>query len=154
MDVRRRWSEDPALLPAARGLFTYGPGDDRATGYLYAQGEQRWPPDFAGQGSDLLDLLDKTLGVRFTIVLFQAYRNGTGCDWHTDDAFDVQAILSLGASRTFGLRRPGETPTWTTLDSGDLLYMPSGFQDEWQHCVPAEDVVGERVSLVFRTVRR
>jgi len=29
--------------------------------------------------------------------------------------------------------------------------MPSGFQAEWEHCVPAEDVPGERCSLVFRT---
>ena len=39
------------------------------------------------------------------------------------------------------------------LDHGDLAFMPSGFQDSWQHCVPEEDVPGERVSLVFRTVK-
>ena len=29
--------------------------------------------------------------------------------------------------------------------------MPPGFQDEHEHCVPAEDVTGERCSIVFRS---
>ncbi len=37
-----------------------------------------------------------------------------------------------------------------SLAHGDLLVMPAGFQDEWEHCVPVEDATGERCSIVFR----
>lgn len=152
--VHRGWATGPGLLAAVRGLFAYGPGDDRATGYLYTAGEQDWPAALTAAGPDLLDALADLLGVRFTISAFQAYRDGSGCDWHTDGPFDAQAVLSLGVTRTFGIRRPGEAPIWTSVAHGDLVSMPSGFQAEWQHCVPVEDAPGERLSLVFRTAAR
>jgi alkylated DNA repair dioxygenase AlkB len=151
--VVRDWDFGEDLFPAARSLFEYGPGEDRATDQLYAEGEQDWPDALAGRGPKLLDDLDELLGVRFTIAIFQAYRNGSGCDWHTDTPFDAQAVLSLGATRTFGILR-NDGGSWYSLNQGDLVFMPSGFQQEWQHCVPVEDVPGERVSLVFRTVAR
>ena len=156
MDIRliRAWRQDPGLFDAVRGLFTYAPGESRAAGYLYAAGEQPWPAAFAEAGGALLDDLDGQLGIRFTIALFQAYRDGAGCSWHTDDAFDVQAVLSLGVTRTFGIRSAGGEPEWLQVHHGDLLVMPSGFQAEHEHCVPDEDVPGERCSLVFRTVAR
>lgn len=143
MQVFPGWLGDTDLLPAVRSVFEFEPGDDRATGYL----SEDW---------DLLDRLEADLGVRFTIMAFQAYRNGSGCDWHADTPFDAQAVLSLGATRTFGVRaQPSGSPTWVAVHHGDLVYMPPGFQTEWQHCVPVEpDKPGERVSLVFRTVAR
>lgn len=152
--VYRRWNSNPELLDAVRALFTYGPGDDRATGYLFTAGERDWPPVLTADGPILLAGLAELLDVQFTIVAFQAYRNGSGCDWHTDGPFDAQAVLSLGVTRTFGIRRPDEAPVWMLVEHGDLVSMPSGFQSEWEHCVPVEDVPGERVSLVFRTVAR
>ena len=90
--------------------------------------------------------------MRFTIVACQGYLNGTGCGWHADTPFGVQAILSLGVTRTFAYRRnDGSGETRLSLSDGDLVFMPSGWQDHWQHCVPEEDVTGERCSLVFRT---
>lgn len=150
--VHYGWNRVPDLFDAVGGLFEYGPGEDRATGYIYAAGEQDWPAGFPGPA--LLDQLEQTLHVRFTIALYQAYRNGTGCDWHTDDPFDAQAVLSLGVTRTFGVRRAGGEAEWLRVEDGDLLYMPPGFQQEWQHCVPEESAPGERYSLVFRTPRR
>lgn len=149
LGVHRAWHPDLELLDAVRAEFAYGQGDDRATGYLY--GDQEWPVALSIAGPALLGRVAGLLGVRFTIVAFQAYRNGSGCDWHTDGPFDAQAILSLGVTRTFGIRRPGEDPAWIPVGHGDLVSMPSGFQAEWEHCVPVEDVAGERVSLVFRT---
>jgi alkylated DNA repair dioxygenase AlkB len=106
-------------------------------------------------GPELLDDLAVLTGIRYPIVAFQGYRDGAGCDWHTDDPFDAQAVLSLGVTRTFGYRPAGGgEPTWVQVGDGDLVVMPSGFQTAWQHCVPVEDVPGERVSLVFRTPRR
>lgn len=135
------WLGDSDLLADVRFLVNFG-DEDRATGYL---------PDGLDWG--LLDRLEADLGVRFTVVAFQAYRNGSGCDWHADTPFDAQAVLSLGATRTFGVRTNGGEPQWIRVAHGDLVYMPPGFQDGWEHCVPIEDVPGERVSLVFRTVR-
>lgn len=153
MEVRRGWRPDPDLLAAVRKTFSYEPGEDRATGYLYAAGEQDWPAPLADVGPGLLAELDVALGVRFPIVAFQAYLDGSGCGWHTDDAFDAQAILSLGVTRTFGVRPNGGEPEWLKVRHGDLVVMPAGFQVGHEHCVPVEDAPGERVSLVFRTVR-
>lgn len=150
--VHRGWNTDSALFGAVQGLFRYGRGDDRATGYLYTAGEQSWPAALDVAGPALLDELEQLLGVRFTIAAFQAYRDGAGCGWHTDSPFDAQAVLSLGVTRTFGTRRPAAEPQWLEVADGDLVVMPSGFQAEWEHCVPDEDVEGERISLVFRTV--
>jgi alkylated DNA repair dioxygenase AlkB len=150
--VFRRWCTDPDLLTGVRGLFAYGAGEDRATGYIYAAGEQDWPDGFPGPF--LLEDLERDLEVRFTVALFQAYRNGAGCEWHTDDPFDAQAVLSLGVTRTFGVRPVGGEPEWVEVGHGDLVYMPPGFQQEYEHCVPVEGAPGERYSLVFRTVRK
>jgi len=152
--VYRGWRNDPSLYAALRGSFTWPPGDDRANGYLYAAGSQDWPAGLRAAGPDLLAALDGLTGVRFTIALYQGYRNGSGCPWHADDPFDVQAILSLGVTRTFGIRPAGGEPEWMPVSQGDLVFMPSGWQSQWQHCVPAEDDVrGERCALVFRTPR-
>ena len=156
IQVYRKWRSGPGLLDllaAVRASFAYGLGDDRATGYLHGDG-QDWPAPLAECGPVLLADLKQLLDVAFTHVAFQAYLDGSGCDWHTDSPFDAQAILSLGVTRTFGLRRPGLEPTRIPVNHGDLLYMPPGFQHDWQHCIPTEDITGERISLVFRTVAR
>ena len=155
LQVFRRWGPDTILLDRVRGLFTFPDGEDRAAGYIFSAADgQGWPPGLADVGPVLLLELDWLLGVRFTVALFQAYRRGAGCGWHADDAFDEQAILSLGVTRTFGVRRPGGEPAWMPVGHGDLVFMPSGFQTGWQHCIRAEAVTGVRCSLVFRTVVR
>ena len=154
LQVFRKWNADPDLLDAVRGLFTYGPNDDRATGIIYGEGRS-WSSSFRTLGPRLLADLKREFGISYEIVAFQAYKNGAGCDWHTDSPFDAQAVLSLGATRTFGVRRlDGSALSLIPVADGDLVVMPSGFQQEWQHSVPVEDVEGERCSLVFRTVER
>ena len=153
-----KWPADPDLLGVMRTVFEYGPGENRATGYLYAEGERPWPPQLADLGPAMLGQLEQLTGVRYRIVAFQAYLDGAGCDWHTDDAFDEQAIVSLGVVRTMAFRRPDdESREWTVaMDPDWVMVMPSGFQLSWQHCIPRTDDlgdVGERVSLVFRTPR-
>jgi len=145
------------ILPALRTLYRYPERQpDRATGWLYAARQiamlppTPWPLALAGSGPALLAALEDVTGVRFEAACFQAYLNGSGCGWHYDRDWDAQAILSLGVTRTFGLRRDGDEE-FLSLAHGDLLIMPSGFQDEWEHCVPAEDAPGERCSIVFRS---
>jgi alkylated DNA repair dioxygenase AlkB len=140
--ILRRWRLDhDLLLDQVRGCFTYAPDDNRATGWL----DEAWI-------APLQDDLEQHLGVRFTTTVFQAYRDGrAGCDWHADPSADAQAILSLGASRTLGTRWR-DVEHFDRVDAGDLVYMPPGFQDDWEHCIPSEPAVtGERISLVFRT---
>lgn len=154
----RAWTDDGHdLLDALRTQYEYSdfePG--RATGWLYSERQQdtlppiSWPEPLADYGPALLDRLEESTGVRFTAACFQAYLDGTGCGWHYDRDWDEQAVLSLGVTRKFGLRR-GEHEEFLDLQDGDLLYMPSGFQYEWEHCVPSEDIKGERCSLVFRS---
>lgn len=126
---------------------------DRATGWLYLPDgppPTPWPAVFAGLGPALLGALGRDTGFAFTAACFQAYRDGAGCGWHHDRGWGAQAILSLGVTRTFGLRGGGREQFFP-MAHGDLLVMPPGFQDEWEHCVPVEDVPGERCSLVFRS---
>src|SRR6266581_1097321 len=95
------WQSCPFMLPRLKQCFAYAPGDDRAAGYLFTEGGQAWPEVFAHDGGRLLDDLAARVGIKFTIVLYQAYLKGSGCGWHSDDSFDVQAILSMGVTRTF-----------------------------------------------------
>lgn len=148
------WGQFPDLLDVMRQTYTYPSGEDRVGGYLYSEGEQSWPDPLVSIGPELLASLVALLRVRFTTVVFQAYRNGSGCDWHADTAFDAQAVLSLGVTRTFAVRPLDGPPRYTSVAHGDLVYMPPGFQSQWEHSVPTEDVEGERCSLVFRTVKR
>jgi alkylated DNA repair dioxygenase AlkB len=143
---------DSEILPALRPLYAYDAAG-RATGWLLLQDRPpvtAWPAPFAESGPRLLAALEETTGIRFTACCFQAYLDGAGCGWHHDRDWAAQAVLSLGVTRTFALRR-GARETRVPLAHGDLLVMPPGFQDEREHCVPAEDVPGERCSLVFRS---
>lgn len=107
---------------------------DRATGYLPGSG---WL-------NDVLDMVEAATGVRFPIVAFQAYRNGSGCVPHVDDPFGDQWVLSLGVSRTFQM--DGEQ---VVVSDGDLTFVPAGCV----HGIVEEDVAGVRCSLVFRKPR-
>lgn len=158
--VVRGWYPDPddVLLNALRTQYSYDirwPG--RATGWLYSARQQgqlapmEWPEPLAEPCRLLLLALRLQFGITFSAACFQAYLDGTGCDWHADHEWDAQAILSLGVTRGFGLRRGSGRPEYLTLSQGDLLIMPSGFQGHWEHCVPVEKQAhGERCSIVFR----
>jgi alkylated DNA repair dioxygenase AlkB len=152
LQLLRGWNTDPGLLDAVQDLFVWPPDADRVNGYLYTAPWQDWPAPFVERGRGLMDGLAQLLGVRCTVVAFQGYRSGSGCDWHADHGVDVQAVLSLGVSRTFGTRPVGGEPVWVVVDHGDLVVMPSGFQATHEHSVPVENVPGDRVSLVFRSL--
>lgn len=145
---------DDELMPALSGLYDWDAAG-RATGWLLLQDRPpatAWPQPLAEAGPALLAALLGATGIRFTAVCFQAYLNGAGTGWHTDAEWDAQAILSLGVTRTFGIRRTGGGgETYLRLAHGDLLVMPPGFQDGREHSVPAEDARGARCSLVFRS---
>ena len=155
----RSWRADgPEILAALRTQYAYTEREpDRATGWLWSARQiaqlppAPWPAELAELGPRLLAQLEEDTGTVFEAACFQAYLDGTGCGWHYDRDWDEQAVLSLGITRKFGLRSDsGEQ--FLELSDGDMIFMPPGFQYEWEHCVPVEDVTGERCSIVFRAV--
>jgi alkylated DNA repair dioxygenase AlkB len=151
--VLRRWRAEEycsGLFETLRRGINYDqPGEPpgRATGWLYLPEEGTdWPDGMAGGlGEELLFDASAVTGFSFRAVCFQGYLEGAGVDWHTDANWKVQAIMSLGATRPFGLRKEGEATQFYNLDAGDLLLMTDL---SWEHCVrPGE---GERISVVFR----
>ena len=153
------WRRGPEILTALRTLYTYTAAQpDRATGWLYSARQigqlppTPWPDALAETGPWMLNDLEHTTGVRFDAACYQAYLDGSGCGWHYDRDWPVQAILSLGVTRSFGLRLIGSDEGETLrLAHGDLLYMPAPMQLTHEHCVPVEQITGERCSIVFRS---
>lgn len=154
----RNWRADgPVILDALRAQYAYTEREpDRATGWLWSTRQIGqlplipWPAELAELGPQLLAQLEEDAGTVFEAACFQAYLDGTGCGWHYDRDWDEQAVLSLGITRKFGLRRDDSHEKFIDLADGDMIFMPSGFQHGWEHCVPQEDVKGERCSIVFR----
>jgi alkylated DNA repair dioxygenase AlkB len=107
----------------------------------------------------LNDIYAGELGEPFTTVGLCCYRNGTdSVAWHGDTIGrsswqdTMVAIVSLGATRTFALRRRGGGPSLRLpLAHGDLLVMGGSCQRTWEHAVPKTSApAGPRVSIQFR----
>ena len=113
---------------------------------------------------DVKEKLEKELGIQFNSVLLNRYRNGhDSIGWHADDEPElglspIIASLSLGATRTFEIRRnpvKGTKPLTHSLPltAGGLLVMFGNAQQSWKHQVPKEPhVLGERLNLTFRYI--
>ena len=107
----------------------------------------------------LNDIYAGELGEPFTTVGLCCYRDGSdSVAWHGDtigrssSEDTMVAILSLGATRTFALRRRGGGPSLRLpLAHGDLLVMGGSCQRTWEHAVPKTSApAGPRVSIQFR----
>lgn len=107
----------------------------------------------------LNDIYAGELGEPFTTAGLCLYRNGSdSVAWHgdtigrsrTEDT--MVAIVSLGATRAFGLRPRGGGPALQlSLRHGDLLVMGGSCQRTWEHAVPKTATpTGPRVSIQFR----
>ena len=167
LDARSWVDVVPGWLSGAGTWF-----DDLATDAAWVQRRRRmweqdvveprltcgWSLDHAPQPSQrLAALLRDRYGVPFDRVSGNLYRDGDdSVAWHGDrvrftHAEPVVAIVSLGASRRFGLRPVTGGPTrWLTLCGGDLLVMGGRCQHEWQHAVPKVREAGPRISVTFR----
>ncbi len=107
----------------------------------------------------LNDIYAGELGEPFTTIGLCCYRDGSdSVAWHGDtigrssSEDTMVAILSLGATRTFALRRRGGGPSLRLpLAHGDLLVMGGSCQRTWEHAVPKTTVpAGPRISIQFR----
>ena len=99
------------------------------------------------------------LGEEFVTAGCCYYRDGRdSVAWHgdrigrsrTEDT--MVAIVSLGATRTFALRRRGGGPSLRLPQAhGDLLVMGGSCQRTWEHAVPKTSApTGPRISIQFR----
>jgi alkylated DNA repair dioxygenase AlkB len=107
----------------------------------------------------LNDIYGAELGEPFTTVGLCCYRDGNdSVAWHGDtigrssSEDTMVAIVSLGATRTFALRRRGGGPSMRLAQAhGDLLVMGGSCQRTWEHAVPKTSApTGPRVSIQFR----
>ncbi|OBF90658.1 DNA repair protein [Mycobacterium sp. 852002-51163_SCH5372311] len=107
----------------------------------------------------LNDIYGAELGEPFTTIGLCCYRDGNdSVAWHGDtigrssSEDTMVAIVSLGATRTFALRRRGGGPSMRLAQAhGDLLVMGGSCQRTWEHAVPKTSApTGTRVSIQFR----
>jgi alkylated DNA repair dioxygenase AlkB len=107
----------------------------------------------------LNDIYVGELGEPFTTAGLCCYRDGSdSVAWHGDtigrshSEDTMVAIVSLGATRTFAMRRRGGGPSLRLpLAHGDLLVMGGSCQRTWEHAVPkTSSTTGARVSIQFR----
>ncbi|WP_199182929.1 alpha-ketoglutarate-dependent dioxygenase AlkB [Mycobacterium sp. 4858] len=107
----------------------------------------------------LNDIYAGELGEPFTTVGLCCYRDGSdSVAWHGDtigrssSEDTMVAIVSLGATRTFAMRRRGGGPSLRLPQAhGDLLVMGGSCQRTWEHAVPKTTTpVGPRISIQFR----
>ncbi len=137
---------------------------DAGASYTYSRRRfepQPWPPLL----QRLRARIERICDSRFNSVLANLYRDGNDAmGWHSDAEPElgerpVIASLSLGAERTFRLRRkqPRGTPLTPALDlplpHGSLLRMAGDTQAHYQHALPrsrAESAA--RINLTFRLI--
>lgn len=138
-------------VPRDESLF----GDDLYYEYRGTQIEADPWPDFLLEARDRIQALS---GYQFNFVVGNCYRTGKdSIGWHSDNFPQIGkrpaiASLSLGSARKFKLRHKdsGETVDYQ-LESGSLLIMLPGCQEDWVHTVPkTARPVGERINWTFR----
>lgn len=110
--------------------------------------------------SKLRQKLANDYALDFNAVLVNHYADGSeSMGWHSDDEPEIEpnsviASVTLGACRDFVLRHKStQQKTSFALQSGDLLIMHAGMQQDWQHCVPKRLRVRQaRINFTFRKI--
>jgi alkylated DNA repair dioxygenase AlkB len=107
---------------------------------------------------DVKKSIEQFCGFHFNFAVGNRYLHGKdSIGWHSDSFPQIGkrppvASLTLGSTRRFKLRhkRSKEVVDFE-LDSGSLLVMLPGCQEEWEHAVPkTARPVGERINWTFR----
>jgi alkylated DNA repair dioxygenase AlkB len=125
----------------------------------YAQGEALPHPVLDQARSALSAYYAKELGEPFVTAGLCLYRDGRdSVAWHGDRVAressrdTMVAIVSLGATRPFGLRpKAGGAGLRLSVGHGDLLVMGGSCQRTWLHSIPkVASCLGARISIQFR----
>jgi alkylated DNA repair dioxygenase AlkB len=109
-----------------------------------------WTPTLVKIKNDI----EAALGTKFNSVLLNRYESGTdSVGWHADNEPAMShdhpiASLSLGAIRSFQIRKGNGSVQTIELGHGSLLVMHAGMQKEWKHQVPkTKKPCGIRINL-------
>jgi len=138
-------------VPREESLF----GDDFKYAYRGVRIKAEPWPNFLLEARNRIQELS---GFKFNFAVGNRYLNGKdSIGWHSDDFPQIGkrpaiASLSLGSTRKFKLKHKesGKTADYE-LESGSLLIMLPGCQDDWLHAVPKTSrEVGERINWTFR----
>ncbi len=138
-------------IPREESLF----GDDLNYEYRGVKIKAEPWPDFLLEARDRIQALS---GFTFNFAVGNRYLTGRdSIGWHSDNFPQIGkrppiASLSLGSTRKFKLRHKasGETIDYQ-LESGSLLIMLPGCQEDWEHAVPkTARPVDERINWTFR----
>jgi alkylated DNA repair dioxygenase AlkB len=125
----------------------------------YSSGEALPHPVLDEARSALNAHYEEELGEPFVSAGLCLYRDGSdSVAFHGDriareSARDTMvAIISLGATRPFGLRpKSGGPGLRLSIGHGDLLVMGGSCQRTWQHAIPkTANCLGARISVQFR----
>ena len=167
VDVGRGWLDDaPVLYDALRDSVPWRQA--RLWRYERWVDEPRLTAGRAAAGGHAVVIeahrdLRRGYGVDFDGPAFSWYRDGRdGVAFHRDRELrylddTVIAILTLGATRPFLLRRRGTEAASHDLApaGGDLLVLGGRCQADWEHAVPKlSRLVGGRISLQWRWTSR
>ena len=138
-------------VPREESLF----GDDFNYSYRGVKIKAEPWPNFLLEARNRIQTLS---GFNFNFAVGNRYMNGKdSIGWHSDDFPQIGkrpaiASLSLGSTRRFKLKhkQTGKTVDYE-LESGSLLIMLPGCQDDWLHAVPKTTIeVEERINWTFR----
>ena len=101
--------------------------------------------------------IEATIRTGFNSVLLNRYESGSdSVGWHSDDEPEMSqdhpiASLSLGAIRSFQIRKGHGPVQIIELGHGSLLVMHADMQKEWKHQIPkTKKPCGTRINLTFR----
>ena len=152
-EERLRMFGKEVIAPRLTACYGDPGGSYRYSGVTHAFAP--WTPELRRAARET----GQRLGVVFDFVVANRYRSGADCiGWHADDERGlgpVIASLSLGAARTFRIRRKngGGSSAGLRLAHGDLVVMWGRFQRDFKHALPrSAGVVQERVNLTLRCI--
>lgn len=156
------WRQDTVQMYGRRVLVPrlvawYG---ERRAAYSYS-GLRLEPTPWLPPLLEIKAAVEAEVGTRFNSVLANLYRDGRdSVAWHADDETElgrepIIASVTLGATRTFGLRHAADHSRRHHIDlpAGSLLVMGGTTQRHWQHRIAkTAKPVGPRINLTFRLI--
>lgn len=137
--------------------------------HLFAENNQPYtysnikmhPSPFSEVLLEIKKNIEEITGFKFTTCLANLYRDGRDSNgWHADDEKElgkrpIIASVSLGQQRWFHLKHKTnkEIKRKLLLESGSLLLMGEGTQENYLHQIPkTKKIVGPRINLTFRKI--
>lgn len=135
-------------------------GDEKAA-YEYS-GMTMQPQSWTRELLELKQVCEQVTQTQFNSVLANLYRDGgDGVGRHADDEKElghnpVIASLSFGETRNLDFyHNQSAQKLRLPLESGSLLVMRGGTQDNWQHGVAkSKKPLNARINLTFRSIKK